>query len=441
MKRLNRTFFPWPSSEPVWAFLSVLLCCGLVHHGPAAASELVLESLVDVALARHPLVEAARAHAVAAAARAGASRAHFWPQISSHTSFAQTTNISASQTSAQPFWLSAAGFQVHQQVWDFGKTAQGAARADALAAACAHEVNLARTEAAFAARCAYFDWAFARAREAVAHKNYEGAAAVYEQTLFFWRGGRRSQVEVFRAEADREAARAGVVEARVAKQTAQRALCAALLLDELPPGEPKFPTLSLDISRPLVDWLSEGLGHHPALSAAAARAEAQAAGALGAARAGWPALMADANYGIRARDETPAALWSTGLSVSWPLFAGFSRVRNFEAAEAEARAAACAQREQARVIRLTIEQAYLVLQGARERRPVFQTRAIAARLVWDATFNGYQRGSNTLSEVSDARLQLLAAENDAWRAEAALHRALAEILRAVGKTGRETPND
>jgi outer membrane protein TolC len=95
------------------------------------------------------------------------------------------------------------------------------------------------------------------------------------------------------------------------------------------------------------------------------------------------------------------------------------------------------QQDRARTVRLQIEQAYLALQGARERRPAFRARVAAARETWRLALGRYKAGVGTVIEVADARALQLAAEAADARAEADMHRTMAELWRALGVTGRE----
>ncbi|MEB3197426.1 MAG: TolC family protein [Candidatus Sericytochromatia bacterium] len=418
---------------PVWFLCACLLGMPL----PVEAAPLALEALVDVAVARHPAITAARAHAAAAAAQAAAARAPYWPQVSGEAATALTTNVSPSQTAAQPFQLSAAGVQLRQQLFDFGRTAQRAAEADAQAAAWQGEVEIAMVEAACATRRAYFDWARARAEARAAEDGFQAASVVYRQALAFWEAGRRPKIEAVRIEADREAARGDLALARSAAEGARRALAASLALDEIPAGEPVFSGLPALVNQPLVDLVARAMTRHPALVAAAWQAEAGTARAHAAARSGWPELVADASYGVRVRDASPAPLWSSGVSLSLPLFTGYALTRRWEAARAEAEAAAALQAERARRVRLEVEQAYWGLRGARDRRPAAAARFRAARETWRLALRRYRDGVGQAVELTDARALWGVAEVAEVRAEAELHRAVAELWRALGETGRE----
>lgn len=439
-----------PCREPIFIrLIAAVLVLGIVVFpailarpaGAVAAvtpvSPLTLEPLIQMALARHPALAGARAAVAVRQARVGEAAAPYWPQVAVSSGLSQTTNVSQAQTTAQPFVLSQLGFTVRQQLYDFGKTA---AEVDALAAtgqASAYQARLQAVEVAFGVRRTYLEWVRAIALERQAVERLLSADRLLAVARGFWQAGRRPRIDVIRAEATRAQANAERLQAHYGVTLARSSLGAAVASADLPAGEPILPLEPAATRAPLSVQLERAAQTHPALAASRASETASQAQRQIADRAGWPDVVADVNYGLRARDDVPAQNWAAGVSVSAPLFTGFAQTHRSEAAEAQSAVASADVAVQTLQLRLAIERAHQQIAGARERLPAVEAAVRSARETLRLAEGRYRAGVGAVVELSDAQALVATAESDRVRAAVDLHLALAEDLRAMGLTGIE----
>lgn len=403
---------------------------------PAAAAPVSLDALIGEALSTHPALVALRETAGAQDARARAATSPYWPQLNLSSGASQTTNVSQAQTTAQPFSLLSGGLSLRQQLWDFGKTADAVTAAEAGAIANHRQADLQAVEVAFGVRRAYMECLRADGLLAQSEARLKSAETLHAQALAFWQAGRRPKIDVTRAEASVLQARADLATARNTVAAARITLAAAMGRPETVEVGGGFPAPSPLAGRPL-DELIDLAQAHPSLQVVQARSEQSEAQSRLADKTNWPAIVADGNYGLRARDLTPSQNWAAGVSVNMPLFTGFADARQQEAAAAQWRSTQASARDTRLQVRLGIERAALTVDGARARLEALRAAVRSANENLGLAEGRYRVGVGSVIEVSDAQTLAANAQADLVRAEADYHIAIADLLRAVGRTGVE----
>lgn len=120
--------------------------------------------------------------------------------------------------------------------------------------------------------------------------------------------------------------------------------------------------------------------------------------------------------------------------MNWPLFAPAvnSQVRAAESQEASVKANLHSRRLE---ILRDVDNAYLGLEGAKERVPAAKAALDAARANLSQAQGRYRAGVGSIIEVADAQSLLATAHADWVRAQTSYHLAIADLQRAMGVTG------
>ena len=403
---------------------------------PALADTQSLDALIRTALRDHPALASASESAAALTARAGGARSPYWPQVGLNTGTSETTQVSNAQNTAAPFNLSTVGVSVRQQVFNFGKTADDVAAADAAARSGHFQSEARQVDIAYGVRKAGLDWLRARGLQEQTETKQAAANALLQQATAFFQAGRRPKLDVTRAEAGLLQAKADAISARNAVQVALLGLGAAIGHPGAIEAEPVFPPVPALAGLPLAELRARAAGNPIIRESAERLAQAEAAHRR-ADKANWPDISADLSYGLRARDLEPSQNWGAGISMNVPVFNGFADWRDRDATAAQQRASAADLRAQQLQVDLGIDQATMAIEGARERLTALSAAVRSAEANLAQAQGSYRAGVSAVIDVSDAQSLLSSARADQIRAEADYHLAIADLMRAIGTTGVE----
>ncbi len=398
---------------------------------PALAAPVSMEGLVLKALEQSPALQAARATATAQAEAEGVARSGYWPQVNLSAGLSQTTSVSTAQTSAQAFNLGSTSVSVRQPLWTFGKLDAAQLQAEAQTANALALADLRAVEVAYGVRQTYLSWVQATGLETQAAEQVRLAETMVKEARARVKAGVSAKLDQTRAEATLAQAKASHAGAKATMAQARRSVSAAVGQTDLIAGEPVFPASLAPQPLGELEAMAEG---HPTLKTAQAQVM-QAEGSRRAAQTGRnPDLSADASYGLRARDLLGAPNWQAGLSFNWPLFAPAvsSQVRAAEGQEIAVKATREARRIE---ILRDVDNAYLALEGAKERIPAAQAALEAARANQAQAQGRYRAGVGSIIEVADAQSLIATAHADWIRAQTSYHLAIADLKRAMGVTG------
>lgn len=342
--------------------LLLLATAGLALAAPARAQELMLGEAVDAALAAHPALAAATARATAADEASGVARGDRLPAVSlagNLTHFEEPMIVAPLHSldlSTPPVFdrdLVQGRLALGYTVFDGGARSSRVRGADAQAEATAFGRSdaemtvIEETASAYMAVLGTEALRQAAAAQVAALELEEGRA---QQALD---AGTAAQVEVLRARAALQDARAGLATAEARVGVSIRRLARLMGVDPVAIAPDRLvPVRARAAVDPVAD-VADGSSSPLVLRAdrVALAAEARLAGEK-ATR--LPSLQADGavlSYGYLSGNHV--AEWQAGLHVSWPVFTGGARRASVRRAEAELAAA----RSDAEATRLQVEQA------------------------------------------------------------------------------------
>jgi outer membrane protein len=414
---------------------------------PAAAAPRVLglEEALRIGLARQPQLRQARANVDAARARADRALAPLLPQISGTASWDYSESERDGAASLSPLGTITSsrkefgyGLTGRVLVWDFGQTTGRYGAARALAASESDSERATRAEVALAIRTAYFDAVAAKALVSVARESLGNTQRHLEQVRAFVEIGTRPPIDLVQERTNVANARVQLIQAENAYATARVRVEQAIGAADLGPWEvaDESPPPVAGEEGPPEALLEEALAARPELAALSEQLRAQDL-TTRAVRGGYlPSLDVNAAIGETGPKPTPDELrytWSTGVTLTWPLFEGGAT--RAEVREARATATAIdAQLEQLRqAVRLEVEQARLGVRAASATLVAAGEAAEAARERLVLAEGRYETGVGSVLELADAQLALTTALGQRVQAEFQLATARSQLLQALGR--------
>jgi outer membrane protein TolC len=391
------------------AALAVLLTGTTMPAAGAEPDTLTVEHAVQLALDHHPSLRSAEANTRGAVAQHKGAVAGYLPAVSFSASATHTEGVFVFNPSVpsrnQIYSSYTGGFQAQETIFDFGKTINRVSSATDLADAASMDELTARELVIANVQIAYYGLLAARGVADVNDEAVKQADKHLVQAKAFYSVGTRPRFDVTKAEVDLANARVNQIIAKNQMQVAQ------VQLENAMGFHPEAPyAVGRSLPHPQVAMTMDSARtlaarQRPELLAAQSRVEA----AVAQARAAWsqhlPVLSAFGSWNWSGFDPTPLyPRWSAGIQLTLPIFQGFALDAQVEQANAAADAAQAAFDTQAQSVLLEVEQAYLGLREAEERK------VATAKLVNQADENftlaqrQYAAGVGTAIEVADAQL-------------------------------------
>jgi TolC family type I secretion outer membrane protein len=411
---------------------------------------LSLAEAVSVALCRNPRTAAAWAAAQAAAAQSGIARGALLPQIDAQigptlnrsqsfrgTGFvdgqgqfigggASTTTNATTSARLGLSWL----------ILDGGARAGRIAAADANAEALAAQFDEATQAVVLEVVHAWNLLAANRAVEDANRANLEFAEQSRDLAAARARAGVATGADRLQAETQAAQAELTLTQTRGNVATAEARLAVAM---GLPPATalelgPLPPLQAASLSDGADALIAEAERLRPDLMAARAQLRAAEANVRVARSAGRPSLGVQASNTVSALDTNiDRNLSSVGLTISVPLFAGWTT--RYQVAQARAQQAQqAATLEQARqTAGLAVYQQYVSVENALASLVPARTLVASATESADLAQGRYRAGAGTFVELLNAQSALATARQQQVQAEFNVRTAQADLARAVGR--------
>ena len=409
---------------------------------------LALSKAVDLALCNNPQVQAAWAAIKVQAAALGEARAAWWPTLNTTVSalHSRTTYPDApgADTASRGHTVYGA---FNWRLFDFGGRAanRDAANALLLAAMDQHDATLQKTLTATVG--AYFDALTAQATlqarckaralsdrtlQATQRREARGAAG-RNDTLQARTAQARAQLAEQRAQGDFTKALAGLVYALGLPQTSAQTSGVTLAEPEIAPTDVSMKDLS--------EWLALAESQHPAISAARAQWIAAQEKVTSARSEGLPTLDFGANiyqngYPNQGLQTTHSTTQTLGLTLTVPIFEGFTRTYKIRGAEAQAEQAQAQLQDVARQILGDVVKAFADAQSSLANLASSEALLKAARDALTSSQNRYERGAADILELLSVQNALTDAEQERIRCVSEWQAARLTLLATSGMLGR-----
>ena len=408
---------------------------------PAPGRVLTLDECIAIALEAQPRIQATLADYAAARFRVNQSLAPLLPQLSGLVSASRSESTSVTTTSAgrnidtiqsrQFGDTFLAQVQLSQLLFDFGKTLAATDASRKLAEVAVEDVELQRQLIALAVKEAYTNTLFSQRLIRVQEQAVERAELNLRSAKGFFDVGTRPKSDVARAEVDVANARVDLIRARNAYRSAIVALNIAM-------------AIGVDSATKIVDNLiyeaftmdrlqlrGEALRQRPEYRQARLRAAAAEATERQTFRNFFPDISGSGTYGGTQPQLNEA--WTLGLTLSWSIFDGGSRIARYQEAKANVEGARARVKSTELDILQNVEQAEIAVEEAQERIQAAQALVASAQENFRLAQGRFDAGVGTILELTDAQLALTQAQNTESQALADYRIALARLDRSVGR--------
>ena len=372
---------------------------------------LTLDQAVDMGLKNHPSLQIANAGVNIASSGVTQNVSTYYPSISANGSFARNDGTFAFNTPGFPVRTQTynnytGALQVNETIFDFGRTINKVSASHQLVDAAQASFDSTRQTIILNVRIAYYGYMQQQQVVGVNQEAVEQTSQHLKEAKAFYSVGKVAQLDVTRAEVDFANAQVGFIVAKNQLQLAKLQLDNAMgILSssqyavqdtfEIPPF-----SMTLDSAEAVMESV------RPDLVAAKARLEASQALVNAAWDQNLPTISANGAYTWSNFDFPLYSHWSAGLTISLPLFQGFSVTAQVDQARAGTDAAKAGLELLRESMILEIEQNYLGVQQAEDRI------AATSKLVEEAAESmrlaerQYVAGVGSAIEVTDAQLSL-----------------------------------
>jgi len=408
---------------------------------PAPGRVLTLDECIAIALEAQPRIQATLADYAAARFRVNQSLAPLLPQLSGLVSASRSESTSVTTTlagrnidsiqSRQFGDTFLAQVQLSQLLFDFGKTLAATDASRKLAEVAVEDVELQRQLIALAVKEAYTNTLFSQRLIRVQEQAVERAELNLRSAKGFFDVGTRPKSDVARAEVDVANARVDLIRARNAYRSAIVALNIAMAIGVDSPTKIVDNLIYEAFTMDRLQLRGEALRQRPEYRQARLRAAAAEATERQTFRNFFPDISGSGTYGGTQPQLNEA--WTLGLTLSWSIFDGGSRIARYQEAKANVEGARARVKSTELDILQNVEQAEIAVEEAQERIQAAQALVASAQENFRLAQGRFDAGVGTILELTDAQLALTQAQNTESQALADYRIALARLDRSVGR--------
>jgi outer membrane protein TolC len=405
-----------------------------------AAPALTMEEAVATALARRPVLAAARGQVAATEAGAQEARGALLPQAGAAARYDLRRDWPA-RGGAFSDESASASVSADVLVWDFDRTRSRVRAARASALATGHDAEATVQDVVLEVRLAYLGVLEAHALEEVARERLENQERHLAQTTEMVRVGTRAAIDLARLRTQVASARAALVRAGNTVRTARARLDVAMGS----PGQaeyatvlPSLPPLAVE-GEPLEALFAQAAERRPELASLRASLAASGHVVKAAERTLWPSLRLGGGAsggGLEVTDDSSFAA-TAGVSLSWPLFDGLSSRAAADAARARLDVGRAQLGDREQRIWEELEVAATSVASAGAELPAAEEALVAARELLGLAEARYREGVGSSLELADAELELASAAAQRVQVGYDLASARARLVRALGREAWE----
>lgn len=422
-------------------FVGMFLLC-IIGTGLNAQTQITMpdlltrEEAVSLALKNHPSLQAADANIRSSSAQLLQSESGYYPAINytaggSHIQGAFVFNPSF-PARHQSYNSYATGFLIQQSIYDFGKTGQRVSANRHLMDAATLDYQSARANVMMNVHLAYFNILQAQRVIKVNEEAVTQAEKHLEKAKAFYTVGRRPQFDVTKANVEVANANVNLIRSRnqlrVAKVQLENAMGIRSTSNYALADTFEVQPFTTDLNAAK----ATAYQNRPELRSSRARIEFNKS----LVKAEWsqhlPSLVASGAYNWNGFRWPFASRYSYGMTVSIPIFQGFSVYARVQQAKANVEVAEANTDMTIQSVMLEVEQNYLELSDAQERI------GATLKLVEQADENlrtaegRYNAGVGSAIEITDAEVVLSSARITHIQALFDYNCSLVQLRRSMG---------
>jgi outer membrane protein len=408
-------------------------------------AQLQLTDVIDLALRNNTATSAAWADARSAAASYGAAKGEYYPTIAVNGAAQTLKTVPSNNPFTVQRKLLSGTLTGSWLLFDFGgrSGAIGAAREALLAADWTHNATL--QNVVLAVEQAYFQYLGTKALLAAQQTTLQEAQTNLEAAEQRHKVGLATIADELQARTARSQARLALEATQGQLQTTRGALALSMGLPANLPYDIDVPpdtSLPLGVVEDADSLIARAVRERPDLAAQRAQA-AQARARVSVARAqALPSLSLGGNMGETSFYDTLSRSfgpyrnsYSATLTLSFPLFSGWTQIYNVQAASAAADAAARRAQGFEQQVIYEVFNAYYALRTATQQVHTSRDLLASATESEQVALARYKAGAGSLLDLLTAQTALASARAQAIQARFSWNTALAQLAHDVGILG------
>ena len=365
-----------------------------------------LERCIEIALGKHPSINASAGAIKANESKVGQAKANYYPQVNLSTSYQRIGPASSYAGSNDPYNQYSTSVDLGMTLFDFGKTSTQVKIQDLNVNASRADYDDVRTKVSLNVKNAYYNLLQNQRNLEVAVDTVKQYQEHLEQANAFFRIGTKPKFDVTKAEVDFGNARLNVLKAENAVRIAKITLKDVMGI----PENADFAIVD-NLAFQKRDWqlndaLNTAYSNRPDLRSVIAKREAAERSINLAQKGYYPVLSGSAGYGYSGTEFPVDSGWNAGASLSFPLFNGLSTKYQVDEASANVEVLKANENSIRQQIRLDVQQAYLNIQDTTQQISMSDMTVLQARENYDLASGRYRTGVGNPIEVADSIITL-----------------------------------
>jgi outer membrane protein TolC len=417
------------------SLLSFVLAVSLVSQcfaqEPIAQGEvLTMQKCLQIAMAHHPDVLAAKGRVEAETARTGQVAAADRIKMDASASYARRSPASIVERTYDDY---TADVTLSQKIADSGRNAAQLRVQSEMTDASRNNFMDVTEQVSYGVREAYFGVLAAKRNVDVALEVVKQFEEHLRRAQGFYEAGVTPRFDVTKAQVDLSNAKLELIRAESALELAWRTLNNAMGM----PNAPEYDIEEALVFEPyeisLDEAVSRAYSRRPDLKAREAQRRAAEGSVTVAAKGDATVMSLFAAYSFQGENFPLEEGWNTGLSVSIPLVDGGLVKNQVEEARANLQAAKADEESLRQKVLLEVQDSYLSLVESRERIAVAELGVKQAMENLELATGRYAAGVGSPIEVTDATVGYRDARNNYVQALYDYNVAHAALLKAMGE--------
>ena len=379
----------------------------------ALAAELIskgdtlnLQQCIDIAIQKHPSINSSTSAVRASESKIGQARANYFPQVTFQSGYQRIGPSPSSALSIDPYNQYSNTLNVNQTIFDFGKTINQVQIQSLGAESARADLQDISGQIILGVKQAYYGYSQAKMSRGVALETVNQFQQHYEIAKAFFEAGKSSKIDVTSAEVNLSNAKINLLKAENSLRIARVTLNNAMGITNAPDYEIKEDLVYRTYEISLEEALQRAYKNRPDILSTTKKKEGLEK-TIDLNKKGYlPVLSGNAAYGYIGNDLVMDKGWNVGVTLTFPLFTGFSTKYQIDEAKANLDVLKANEDSLLQKVSLEIESAYLLLKEAAERILAGKIVVKQAEETVELAKGRYAAGVGSSIEITDAMITL-----------------------------------
>ena len=413
--------------------------CMIFWLNNALAAELIakgdvlnLQQCIEIALKKHPSINAAASTIRITDSKIGQARAGYFPQLSFQSGYQRTGPSPPAIINTDPNNHYSNTLSLSQTIFDFGKTYNQVQIQSLGKESSQADLQDISEQVILGVKQTYYGYLQAKMSRDVAQDTVNQFQQHYEIAKVFFETGKISKIDVTSAEVNLSNANINLLKAENALRIAKITLTNAMGIMNAPEYEIKDDLAYRPYDISLEEALKNAYKNRPDLLSTLKKKEGLEKTIDLNEKGYLPVLAGGAAYGYTGNDIAIDKEWSVGVTLTFPLFSGLSTKYQVDEAKANLDLLKANEDSLMQKVYLQVESACLSLKEAAERISAGKIIVKQAEETVELARGRYAAGVGSSIEITDAMITLNNAKMTYITALADYSVAQANLEKAIG---------